>query len=770
MFSDKFISASFEVCDYDHHVPAPLFRREFLVESIPEKAILTICGLGFYELFVNGERITKGHLAPYISNPDDLLYYDSYDITSLLTKGENVIGIILGNGFFNCFGGSVWDFEKAAWRAPLKVAFSLEMDGEVLFEADENVTVSESAITFDDLRIGVFYDARLEKADWNKPDYDDSNWKHAHYVPAPKGQPRLCDAESVVVHEERKAISIKHFDDFYYCCENNVEYKDFIERTRVKDTWLYDFGVNDSGICRLKIKGKKGQVVKLRFGEMLVDGFFSIRSTVFKRDDKKYLIDYPQMDIYTLKGEGEEIFVPPFTYHGFRYVLVEGITEEQATSDLLTYLTVSSDFAYRGNFSCSNDTLNKLTKMTIRSDRSNFVFFPTDCPHREKNGWTADAALSAEHMLLHMSATKSLREWMRNISKAQRNDGSLPGIIPTAGWGFDWGNGPSWDQVCVMIPYYCYKYDGDTEIICESKEMILRYARYIYGKRNNLGLVEMGLGDWCQPYAYGKPLSPLRVTDSMAVYDILKKAVFLFDVIGDEEARIEVNKMAEEMLASIREKLIDWKTFTVEGACQTSQTLGIALDIFTDDEKKLAVDRLVEIIHKNGDCILCGVLGGRHIFHVLSQYGYTELALKMIMHSESPSYFGWIEEGNTTLCESFHVKNEKRDSLNHHFWGDIYSFFVQRLAGLKPNPHIKDICEFEISPIFTDMLTHADAYYDSNCGLVSVRWERNAKNILLEINAPEKAYGQIVLPLGYCFKNGENAVELKSGRWEVCAR
>jgi len=767
MFSNKFVSATVEMCDYDHHVPAPLFRRKFSIGSLPENALFTICGLGFYELYINGRRITKGQLAPYVSNPDDLLYYDEYNVTEFLKEGDNVIGIILGNGFFNCFGGSVWDFDKAAWRGPLRVAFSLELDGELLFEADENVKVSDSAITFDDLRIGVFYDAGLEKAGWNTPDYDDALWANADFVAPPKGKPRLCEAEPVTVHEERKPVSIKHFDDFYYCCENNVKYEDFIERTRVKDTWLYDFGVNDTGICRLKIKGKKGQVVKLRFAEMLVDGYFSIRTTVFKRDDKPFLIDYPQMDIYTLKGEGEEIFVPPFTYHGFRYVLVEGITEEQATEDLLTCFTVSSDFPERGNFSCSDDVLNKLAEMTIRSDRSNFVFFPTDCPHREKNGWTADAALSSEHMLLHMSATKSLREWMRNICKAQREDGALPGIIPTAGWGFEWGNGPSWDQVCVIIPFYCYKYDGDIEIIKESKELILRYARYIYGKRNDLGLVEIGLVDWCQPYSYGKPLSPLRVTDSMAVYDIFKKAAFLFGVIGDKESQIDMEKKAKEMLASIRENLIDWETFTVEGECQTSQALGIAFDIFTQDEKKHAVDRLIEIIHKNKDSILCGFLGGRHIFHILSQYGHTELALKMIMQPDLPSYAGWIEEGNTTLCENFHVKDEKRDSLNHHCWGDIYSFFVKRLAGLKVNPHNRDICEFEISPTFTNSLNFANAYYDSQIGRVSVHWERKEDNITLEVNVPEKVYGQIVLPDNFRFSDGNRECALKSGKWEL---
>ena len=153
--------------------------------------------------------------------------------------------------------------------------------------------------------------------------------------------------------------------------------------------------------------------------------------------------------MYICKGEGEETFVPPFTYHGFRYVLVEGIDEAQATESLLTYLVMNSDLKERGNFSCSDETVNLLQLFTRRSDLANFYYFPTDCPHREKNGWTGDASMSAEHMLLNLHAENSLREWMRNVRKAQRIDGALPGIVPTSGWGFAWGNGPAWDSVCI---------------------------------------------------------------------------------------------------------------------------------------------------------------------------------------------------------------------------------------------------------------------------------------------------------------------------------
>ena len=397
MLSQRFIGAGTEVCDYDHHVPAPLLRRSFTLDTLPATAELTLCGLGFYELYCNGERITKGALAPYINNPDDMLYYDRYDIADRLRPGENVIGVMLGNGFMNPFGGRIWEFEKAPWRGAPRLALALEADGRLLFEADDRFVTAPSPVTFDEYRVGAFYDARLERPGWNAPGYDDGDWAPAVALDCPKGEPRICEAQPVRICGQKKTVSIRHFDDTCFCRHYDGERFVSYEQTRVKDVYLYDFGENDSGVCRLKITGRPGQTVKLRYGECLADGEMTIANIIFIRPESTFYFDYPQMDEYTCKGDGEEIYLPPFTYHGFRYVLVEGITPEQATPDLLTYEVMYSDAPTRGGFSCSDETVNRLYEMTQRADRSNFVYIPTDCPQREKNGWTADAALSAEH-------------------------------------------------------------------------------------------------------------------------------------------------------------------------------------------------------------------------------------------------------------------------------------------------------------------------------------------------------------------------------------
>lgn len=777
MFSNKFICRNNDYCDFDNNVSAPLFRKSFVLDAVPETARLTICGLGFYELYINGKRITKGALAPYISNPDDILYYDRYDLKPYLLKGENVLGVMLGNGFFNAFGGYIWDFDLASFRGALRVAFALEIkaDGETtVYEADETVKTAESPIWLDDLRIGAFYDARKEQTGWNEPGFDDSCWDNALPAKAPLGEMRLCEAEPVTVYKELKPVSITHFDELYYNTNAPITYQDPIESSYVKDVYMYDFGENNSGVCELNIKGEKGQCVTLYFGEELIEGKFSVRSTLCMHCGREMHLEYPQKDKYILKGDGEESYIPPFTYHGFRYCLVEGITKEQATKDLLTYKVMSSDMEKRADFNCSDDIINKLYEMTCRADRANILYVPTDCPHREKNGWTADISLSAEHILMNMTAENTFREWMRNVCKAQRDSGELPGIVPTAGWGFEWGNGPVWDSVCVYLPYYCYKYTGSTDIINECLPAISKYLDYISSKRDKDGLVEIGLEDWAQPLGNGiaeKTLAPLIFTDSVMVKDIADKTAFLAEVVGNKEISAKAKELALQMKTAVRQKLIDFDTFAAFGDCQTSQVTAIEFGIFDIAEQDKAFERLLEIIKRDNNRILCGVLGARFMFHLLSRKGFGDLAVDMITTPEYPSYANWVENGCTALCETFLAKGQisrsGQSSQNHHFWGDISSFFIRELAGLKVNPRNTDITEFEISPCFAKKLKFAECEYNSVCGKITLRWERNDKGIEMKLQIPDGIKGYIRLPRGYSFAGGGKITDMKCGCFAV---
>ena len=487
--------------------------------------------------------------------------------------------------------------------------------------------------------------------------------------------------------------------------------------------------------------------------------------------------DRVQEDEYYCSGKGVEEYMPHFTYHGFRYAMITGVTEKQANEDLLTYIEMSSDIKPNGSFVCSDEVTNKIQEATVRSNYSNFWHIPTDCPQREKNGWTADAALSAEQILINMNAEKSYAEWMRNIYKAMDDRGALPGIIPTTGWGFEWGNGPAWDSVLVYIPYYTYKYRGDKEMIKDLAIPLMRYMNYLFTRLNDDGTIAIGLGDWCQ-VRYQKVvdndgcITPLVVTDTIITYDLAIKAAFIFDELNMPAQKQFVLSLAQKVRKGFRENLIDRDTMTVLGHEQSGQAMAIYYGMLEEDEKAKAFDVLLQLIHDNDDHFDVGVLGGRIIFRLLADNGYDELAYEMITRPDFPSYGNWIARGATSLWESFYPTEgchqmTRIDSCNHAFWGDVSAWFYIYLAGIRVNPTCTDCSNVDIKPCFVGKLEFVKADYETPVGKIAVDWKRENNGILLKIEAAEDVHGVISLPVGYVFEDASTEKELASGEYRI---
>ena len=750
IYPDSFIAAGYEYADIDRFVSAPFFRKRFTVPKTATAEIL-IGAAGFYKLFVNGKDITKGELAPYISNPDDFVYYDSYDVSDYINEGENVVAVLLGNGLQNNSGGAIWDFQIAPWRGAPKFAMRLSVTAEngsvIELESDESFKVCDSPILFDDYRCGEYYDARLEIPDFHSADFDDGDFKNAIRVKSPRGEKRLCTADPVRIYEELKPVSV----------------------TKEENGWLYDFGENNSGVCRISVTASQGQKITLRYGEWLKDGKLCLDNIRFTQQSDKQK-DFVQKSVYICK-EGEQTHTPSFIYNGFRYVLVEGITEEQATKDLLTYLKMSSLKGNAGKFTCSDNVINKIQEITVRSDISNFNYFPTDCPQREKNGWTADASLSAEQTLFNLYPEKCYKEWMRNIYKALNDKGQLPGIVPTGGWGFHWGNGPAWDNVIINLPYYTYVYRGDKEILEELSTPLMRYLNYLFSRLDENGLMEIGLGDWCQPGVGEADYdTPLVVTDTILTYDIAIKAAFVYEVLEQEPQRQFALALAQRVKTAFRENLLDKQSGAIKGNTQTGQAMAIFYGLLTDDEKPKAFNLLLKYIDEVDGHFNTGVLGGRVIYRVLAENGEVDLAYNMIVRPDYPSYGNWVKRGATTLWEGFQPENGRVLSLNHHFWGDVSAWFYTYLAGMRINPTGKDVTNVDIKPLFPNKLNSVSAYHDLRDGRISVSWERtNDRSITLKIESSEKLHGKIILPEGFVFADGSKEKTLAGGHF-ICQK
>ncbi len=667
---------------YDR-VNAPLFRKDFIVNNV-KSAKLYICGLGLYELYINGEKITKGKLAPYFSNPNHFMYYDEYDVVDKLAKGGNAISVLLGCGWLNPIGGKIWGFTEADYRSSERMSLVLTINDEVFLVSDESFFVKDSHIIFNDLRCGEYVDNRL----YNKLDYlygnIDSSFKSAKKTYSLKGEMVLSKTDPIIVREVRKPISIKKSDDGY----------------------IYDFGENLAGIPRFKIKGHKGQLISLWHFEATLDGTFYNKNTCTP-DADRYM---SQKDILICSGE-EDYFEPSFTYHGFRYIYLEG---SEGIECSLEMLVLSSNILKRASFECSNEIINRIQHITLNSDISNFFYFPTDCPQREKNGWTGDASLSSEQLMYNFDCASSLSVWLDNIRAAQREDGQIPGVVPTYKFGYDWGNGPNWDNVLIELPFYIYKFTGNKQVILDNKDAIYKYLNInLKNRLNSDGLISFGLCDWCEAGSILEYVcsTPVEVTDTLTCIDMLSKSSILFNVINELEKSNYCIEFKNELINRFKNKWI--KDYRVTCNTQTAQALAIKTGIFNENEVKYAEKRLVELIHLNNDLMKYGVIGNKVIYDCLTENGDGDLAIKLITQERFPSFNYWLKNDATSLWEAFNELEDnklmRKDggrvlSLNHHFWGSVSAFFYKYIAGIIVNPNMNNENEIIVKPyLFKDI-------------------------------------------------------------------
>lgn len=728
MFPDIFVCAGEAYASYEKSVPAPIFRKSFIIDSLESQAELIVGATGFYDLFLNGEKITKGFLAPFISNPDDVIFYDRYDLTGRLKPGENVLGVMLGNGFCNPIGGAIWGHTERENRAP---AFSLRFLCENTAFGAENMLWKRSHILFDDYRCGTLCDRRKEEPNWSFPGYIEKDWHSPIYAPTPRGEKRFVSCEPIKTARELAPIEIfpgalrdyrmrDAFANRLFCDES------VMGKTPVCGGYIYDFGENNAGAVRLKIKGKKGQKIHMQFTELLFEGFA----------DYINVDVYPdgccQRDVYICRGDEEEIYIPPFTYHGFRYCYVYGITKEQATPELLTYLVLHNAVRTRADFRCSDEISNLIFDACRRSDESNLFYILTDCPQREKNGWTGDAAISAEHYCMNFGVENCFADWMRCICKAQSEHGELPLIVPSS-------NTPGqcciWDSVLFFLPFYTYKYTGSELIIADNAEAMMRNLRAHYSSRDARGIVENGLGDWLPvdvPADYYA--SPLGFCCSAILIKMCQIGEILFGKINRENFAAECKEMSMALRNAVRKEYNDGGIITAGKTekyrraqyrtCQTSQVLGLYAGVFDACEKQKALQMLVQLIEERNNSFDCGFLGMRFIFHILAENGYAELAYHMITKPTHPSYGNMIYRGETTVWERFVKPGKRIGSHNHHFMADVSAWYLQRVLGIEVNPALDNPNCVRLNPMFIEALSFAEGSYEAPAGRVEVRWER----------------------------------------------
>ncbi|RZM28056.1 MAG: alpha-rhamnosidase, partial [Pedobacter sp.] len=434
---------------------APYFRRVFETEKQVKSAKAYIVASGLYEMYMNGSKVGNHRLDPMYTRFDRRNLYVTYDVTSKLKKGQNAIGVILGNGWFNHQAMAVWNFDKAPWRA--RPAFCLDLSITYTDGTSETITsgsdwkTSFGPIISNNIYTGEHYDARLEQKGWNEVNFDDLKWRGVNLRATPSKNIVSQTMYPIRNVEEIKARSLRKFND---------------------TTYLYDMGRNIAGVSKIRVSGDKGTVIKLKHAERLYpDGRADLSNIdVYYRPTDR--TDPFQTDIFILNGEGEEEFMPLFNYKGFQYVEVTSSNPVKLAKQSLVGYFMHSDVPATGKISSSNPLIDKLWWATNNSYLSNLFGLPTDCPQREKNGWTGDGHFAIETGLYNFDAVTVYEKWLGDHRDEQQPNGVLPDIIPTSGWGYGTANGTDWTSTIAIVPWNIYMFYGDIKPLADNYENI----------------------------------------------------------------------------------------------------------------------------------------------------------------------------------------------------------------------------------------------------------------------------------------------------------
>ena len=698
--------------------PAPIFRKEFSLAKKIKSARVYVSGLGYYELLLNGEKVGDRLLDPAFTRYDKRVLYSAYDVTENLRKGDNALGVMLGNGWYDMFSRGVWAFDHAPWRADPTFILQLEVsfeDGSIeRIVSDELWKCAPGPIIFSEIRQGEWHDARREHPGWASPKFDESAWFDVRPVRGPEGRLTATMMPATKIRQTFKPKSIKEIKSGVH---------------------IVDFGQNMAGFVRLQVSGKAGTTVKLKFGEQLTQNGLVDQSNI----DGLVASTPFQTDKYILKGEGVEVWQPRFVYHGFQYVEIHGFPGKP-TAENLTAVAVNTSFDPVGEFSCSNDLLNKIQHNTLWSYMNNYVGYPTDCPQREKNGWTGDAHLAAEAGLFNFETRTSYIKWMLDVADEQKPSGEVAAIIPTGGWGYYWGNGPAWDSAFLLIPWYVYLYTGDDWIIRENYEHMKRYVDFLTREKSEDGIVSWGLGDWCP----AKTRTPSEITSTAYYFvdvSLISKFAQLLDKTDDVQ---KYSELAETIRAAFVNKFVNSKTGAVGNDSQTALGCALYQGLVADDVSETMAARLAAKIEKNGCKLDFGILGSKYVPNALASNGRNDLVYAMLNHTEFPGYGFWIEQGATTLWENW----EGGASLNHIMFGDVSAWFYKNIGGIQPDPNNPGFKHFFVQPFFPVDLTWAKASYRSMYGLIKSEWSKKDGVVVLNIFMPVNTSATVELPKG----------------------
>lgn len=742
-------------------------RRAFHTDKKIAEATAYVCGLGFYEFSLNGQKVGDSEFAPLWTDYDKSVSYNTYNVTEQLQKGENVVGVLLGNGFYNVQGGRYRKLQ-ISFGAPT-LLFSLVInyeDGkrETIY-SDNNWKYDLSPLVFNCIYGGEDYDARREQNGWNQGGFNDSHWHPVVIQEAPKGILRPQKASPVKIMERYGAQKVTKLTP-----EQVTAATKSTKRTVAPSATVLDMGQNLAGFPEITVRGKRGQKITLLVAEALTDeGACNQRQT-----GRQHYYEY------TLKGEGDETWHPRFSYYGFRYIQVEGavLKGEKNPDRLPVVKNIQSCFVYNSarkvsTFECSNPIFNAAHRLIEKAVRSNMQSVFTDCPHREKLGWLEQVHLNGPGLLYNYDLTAFAPQIMQNMADAQHPNGAMPTTAPEyvvfEGPGMDaFAESPEWGGALVIFPFMYNETYGDDSLIKKYYQNMRRYVDYLSARADG-HILSFGLGDW---YDYGDfragfsrntPVPLVATAHYYMTVQYLIKAAYL---VGNRDDVSYYSSLANNILVAFNERFLDYDAAQYGTGSQCSNALPLFLrmvqsyghgGVYEPDFRLhwKVYQNLVKDVEAHGNRLTTGDVGNRYLIQALARHGADELIYKMFNHEEAPGYGFQLKFGATTLTEQWDPR--QGSSWNHFMMGQIDEWFFRSLAGIAPYASLPVPLEeagkvrqgyqkFRIAPKPVGDLSFVKTSYETLYGTIVVDWTRADGTFTLNLSVPVNTTAVVILP------------------------
>jgi len=673
-------------------------RKEFALSGAVKRARAYVCGLGYYELRVNGRKAGNHVLDPGWTTYDKRVLYVTYDVTNSLRRGLNAVAVILGHGKFG------------SRALLLELDIELEDGTRTSVVSDTLWKAASGPLVEDSVYNGETYDARLEQSGWDRPGFDDKAWAPASAVKGPSG---------VLSAQMMPAIQVT---------ETIVPFK---MTTPQPGVYVFDMGQNFSGWARLSVSGPRGTDVRMRFAELLYDNGMINRENLRSARAE---------DHYILKGEGEETWEPRFTYHGFRYVEVTGYPGTPAL-DAIRGRVVRSAVRPAGSFAASKDILNRLQRIVTWGQMTNLHSIPTDCNQRdERMGWMGDAQGTAEEAIMNFDMAAFYTNFVRDIRDVQDNKGQITDTVP-----FIWGSrpaDPAWGTAYPLLCWYMYQYYGDTRILEEQYDGLKKYVEFLKTRAEN-GLVKYSYyGDWV---AVEK--CPGAIVSSFYYYYDTKILADAARVLGKAQDAALYDKLTADIRTAFNREYYNPKTGDYADGTQTANTLPLFLGIATEKEGSAWGRLFDDIVYKHDSHLTTGIIGTKYIMELLTRNGNADLAYDIAVQTTYPSWGYMIENGATTLWELWQKREgPSMNSHNHPMFGSVGAWLYKALAGINPAPGSAGFEKILFQPQVVRDLRHASGRLETLRGEISCAWSRTEMSVRVETVIPVGSSAEIVIP------------------------